>query len=328
MGFLLIVFSTMAARYDRAIALIRPRWSARLGRGGRLPCIAGHRQRAPGRADAARRPCADQFLPHRARPSCSMHSRAGLSARRARHHGAQDSADRFPGDGADWGRLRRQGWSGTRWTEQLGLARGALGGPAAGWLDVISTGRAPRRAWTICSSSGTVAVQVTAGRKPSTGSRLKARPVIGDDGGAHRRDARRRNRGEAGPGTHPHDAVPRQDLSRLPNRDRVANALVLSRTDEAMRATAPSPSTSTASERVNETVGLSVSDSVLFTLSRLGCRRRTRSTTFSKFAVLSQSLSAKREAIAHSLPRGARGPPALQGSRDRAPPLARPRALK
>jgi diguanylate cyclase (GGDEF)-like protein len=102
-----------------------------------------------------------------------------------------------------------------------------------------------------------------------------------------------------------HDAV-HDNLTGLPNRelflDRVANALILSRTDEAMRPTLITIDIDRF-KQVNETVGLSVGDSVLLTLSRRLERLMRPQDTLSRisgdeFAVL---LFSEREAEAITL---------------------------
>jgi len=161
---------------------------------------------------------------------------------------------------------------------QLGLPRGALAGAASGWLDVMHPFDRESYRATLDNvlEQRRGRIQVEFRLRDTEGQyhwfQLKARPVIGSDNEVVRiagtladvteqRQAQERIL---------HDAV-HDNLTGLPNRelflDRVASALALARADEAMRPTLITIDIDRF-KQVNESVGLSVGDSVLLTLSR------------------------------------------------------------
>jgi diguanylate cyclase (GGDEF)-like protein/PAS domain S-box-containing protein len=160
----------------------------------------------------------------------------------------------------------------------LGLPRGALGGAASGWLDVMHPFDRESYRATLDNvlEQRRGRIQVDFRLRDTEGQyhwfQLKARPVIGADSEVVRitgtladvTDSRQAQERIL------HDAV-HDNLTGLPNRelflDRVANALTMWRTDETLRPTLIVIDIDRF-KQVNETVGLSTGDSVLLTLSR------------------------------------------------------------
>ena len=161
---------------------------------------------------------------------------------------------------------------------QLGLARGALEGPAAAWFDVLHP--LERDRYRACLDA---MLEQRRGRinqdfrlRAADGQhfwfRLKARPVVGPDGEVIRIVGALSDVTEAKTAEERllHDAV-HDNLTGLPNRelffDRLEAALTLAQTDPRIRPTVISIDIDRF-KQVNEAVGLSAGDSILLTLAR------------------------------------------------------------
>ncbi|WOJ91512.1 sensor domain-containing phosphodiesterase [Methylocapsa polymorpha] len=161
---------------------------------------------------------------------------------------------------------------------QLGLARGALEGPAAAWFDVLHP--LERDRYRACLDA---MLEQRRGRinqdfrlRAADGQhfwfRLKARPVVGPDGEVIRIVGALSDVTEAKTAEERllHDAV-HDNLTGLPNRelffDRLEAALTLAQTDARIRPTVISIDIDRF-KQVNEAVGLSAGDSILLTLAR------------------------------------------------------------
>jgi diguanylate cyclase (GGDEF)-like protein/PAS domain S-box-containing protein len=160
----------------------------------------------------------------------------------------------------------------------LGMKKGSLDGPAASWLDILHPGDHDRFRASLDGIleqrrgriSQDFRLRNTEGHYVWVA--LKARPVLGSDGEVARcigtltdvTDLRNASERVL------HDAV-HDNLTGLPNRqlflDRLANALLFARADETMRPTVMIIDIDRF-KLVNESVGLSVGDSILLTLSR------------------------------------------------------------
>jgi len=161
---------------------------------------------------------------------------------------------------------------------QLGLARGALEGPAAAWLDVLHP--LERDRYRACLDA---MLEQRRGRinqdfrlRAADGQhfwfRMKARPVVGPDGAVVRVVGSLSDVTEAKTAEERllHDAV-HDNLTGLPNRelffDRLEAALTLAQADAKIRPTVISIDIDRF-KQVNESVGLSAGDSILLTLAR------------------------------------------------------------
>ncbi len=161
---------------------------------------------------------------------------------------------------------------------QLGLARGALEGPASGWLDVLHPHERDR--YRACLDA---MLEQRRGRinqdfrlRAADGQhfwfRLKARPVVGPDGEVIRIVGSLSDVTEAKTAEERllHDAV-HDNLTGLPNRelflDRLDAALIMAQTDARIRPTVISIDIDRF-KQVNEAVGLSAGNSILLTLAR------------------------------------------------------------
>ena len=161
---------------------------------------------------------------------------------------------------------------------QLGLARGALEGPATAWLNIVH----PRERDRFRACLDTILEQRCGRinqefRLRGDGAdyfwfRLKARPVTGADGEVVRIVGTLADVTEAKVAEERllHDAV-HDNLTGLPNRelffDRVDQALMLAQTDNCVRPAIISIDIDRF-KQVNEAAGLSAGDSILLTLSR------------------------------------------------------------
>ncbi len=161
---------------------------------------------------------------------------------------------------------------------QLGLPRGALEGPAAGWLDVLHPHERDR--YRACLDA---MLEQKRGRinqdfrlRAADGQnfwfRLKARPVAGPDGEVIRIIGSLSDVTESRTAEERllHDAV-YDNLTGLPNRelflDRLEAALTMAQTDARIRPTVISIDIDRFAQ-VNEAVGLSAGNSILLTLAR------------------------------------------------------------
>jgi diguanylate cyclase (GGDEF)-like protein/PAS domain S-box-containing protein len=312
-GFLLIVFLAIHQRYDRAIALI-PTWLMLLA----WVVAAGFVVTGQIDNDLA----APMLLGGLALIvfliglTVMQHAFSGGGYLQGAPGTTERKALALTGSGDavyDWDVSADKVHVGHEVEAQLGLARGALGGPAAGWLDVMHPFDRESYRATLDNvlEQRRGRIQVDFRLRDAEGQyhwfQLKARPVIGDDNEVVRIAGTLADVTEARQAQERilHDAV-HDNLTGLPNRelflDRVANALVLSRTDEAMRPTLITIDIDRF-KQVNETVGLSVGDSVLLTLSRRLERLMRPQDTLSRisgdeFAVL---LFSEREAEAITL---------------------------
>jgi diguanylate cyclase (GGDEF)-like protein/PAS domain S-box-containing protein len=161
---------------------------------------------------------------------------------------------------------------------QLGLKRGTLEGPAAGWLDVMHPFDRDRVRATLDAileqRRGRVSIDFRL--KSADGHyywyTLKARPVVGADGEVVRVVGTLADVTEAKTAEERilHDAV-HDNLTGLPNRrlflDRLESALNLSRLDDGVRPTVIVLDVDRF-KQVNESVGLSAGDSILLAIAR------------------------------------------------------------
>ena len=161
---------------------------------------------------------------------------------------------------------------------QLGLARGALEGPAAAWLDIVHPSERDR--FRACLDTileqrrGRINQEF---RLRGAGAdyywfRMKARPVVGADGDVIRIVGTLSDITEAKIAEERllHDAV-HDNLTGLPNRelffDRVDAALTLAQTDNKIRPAILSIDIDRF-KQINEASGLSSADSILLTMAR------------------------------------------------------------
>ncbi len=162
--------------------------------------------------------------------------------------------------------------------QNLGLKRGSLDGPASKWLEVIHPFDRDRYRTVLDAVIGQRRGRVGLDFRLRAESgafhwfRLKARPVIGADGEVARTvgtlidvtDVKTTEERLL------HDAI-HDNLTGLPNRqlfvDRLETAMRYAVTDEALRPTVIIVDIDRFKE-INETVGLSVGDSILLTLAR------------------------------------------------------------
>jgi diguanylate cyclase (GGDEF)-like protein/PAS domain S-box-containing protein len=161
---------------------------------------------------------------------------------------------------------------------QLQIKRGTLEGPAGQWLDVIHPLDRDRYRTTLDAviEKGRGRAHLDFRLRASDGQHhwflLKARPVVGDDEQVVRvvgtlsdvTDARKAEERLL------HDAV-HDNLTGLPNRelffDRLDAALVFSRSDETLRPTVLAINLDRF-KQVNQSVGISVGDSILLNIAR------------------------------------------------------------
>ncbi len=161
---------------------------------------------------------------------------------------------------------------------QLGLARGALEGPAAGWLEVLHPFERDR--YRACLDA---MLEQRRGRinqefrlRAADGHyfwyAMRARPVVGEDGEVIRIIGTLADITETKVAEERllHDAV-HDNLTGLPNRelffDRLEAALTFAQNDSRLRPTVVCIGIDKF-KQINETVGLSAGDSILLTLSR------------------------------------------------------------
>ena len=161
---------------------------------------------------------------------------------------------------------------------QLGLARGTLEGPAAGWLDVLHPFERDR--YRACLDT---MLEQRRGRinqefrlRAADGHyfwySMRARPVVGPDGEVIRIIGTLSDvtEGKVAEERLLHDAV-HDNLTGLPNRelffDRLEAALTFAQNDPRLRPTVFCIDIDRF-KQINETVGLSAGDSILLTLSR------------------------------------------------------------
>jgi diguanylate cyclase (GGDEF)-like protein/PAS domain S-box-containing protein len=165
---------------------------------------------------------------------------------------------------------------------QLGIRRGALEGPAAGWLDVLHP--LDRDRYTAAldgllhQRSGRIQhdIRLRAGDGQYAWFLLKARPVLGAEGDVVRVIGSLADvtDSKASEERILHDAI-HDNLTGLPNRelffDRLESALISAR-----RASAPRPAVIVIDidrlKSVNETLGMSFGDSALLTVARRAAR--------------------------------------------------------
>ncbi len=207
----------------------------------------------------------------------------------------------------------------------LGLAPGTLEGPASEWFEHIHPGDADRYRATLDAT-----LEQRRGRisqdfrfRAADGHlfwlQLKARPVVGDDGEVVRivgtlTDVTEQRTGEE---RLLHDAV-HDNLTGLPNRelflDRLHAALRFAATDENFRPTVLVVDLDRF-KQVNESVGLTIGDSVLLTIARRLARLLRPQDTLARLAgdsfviiLLSESTSERISAFAETIRRTVSAP--------------------
>ena len=228
---------------------------------------------------------------------------------------------------------------------QLGLARGALEGPAAAWLDVLHPTERDR--FRACLDTmleqrrGRINQEF---RLRADGAdyywfRMKARPVVGTDGEVVRIVGTLVDITEAKIAEERllHDAV-HDNLTGLPNRelffDRVDAVLTLAQTDNRIRPAIISIDIDRF-KQINEAAGLSAADSILLTLARRLARILKPRDTLARlsgdqFAVLivSEFETAQISAFANLVRRVVSTPVTVQRQGNSAHRLDRSRALR